>query len=234
LIFGCALAAFVRSVGGANPDAVTDTMTDDELRIFRDAKVAELRQRMNKIEPKKAATGTTYSRVFFCTLYYTPKESGFTAEHGFDTKLVSAPGLGGRKYPRDFLLAVKKEGFGRLVQPVGGRNYVRWLGNGRYGFAQAPVGRHGELLVPKRSCAISRRNRFLRQHDTIIVKSETVNHEIGRDEWFVCDTGPGVHPLQIDLYWGDDEPRGAVGRQRARPTGTWMEYAFETEVTAER
>ena len=30
------------------------------------------------------------------------------------------------------------------------------------------------------------------------------------------------------------KPRGAIGRQRARPRGTWMEYAFEVEVTAKR
>jgi hypothetical protein len=38
--------------------------------------------------------------------------------------------------------------------------------------------------------------------------------------------------LQIDLYWGEDEPRGAVGRQRARPSGTALEYAFEVDVIA--
>jgi len=199
-------------------------MTDDELRTFRDLKIAELRQQMKHVD-------STYSRTFFCTLYYTPKESGFSAARGFDARPASAPGLRGHKYPRDFLRAVKKEGFGRLIEPVDGRNYIRWLGDGSYGFAAAPVGRRGEVLVPRRSCAISRGNKFLRQHDRIMIKSETVNGETGSDDWFICDTGPGVHPLQIDLYWGDDEPRGAVGRQRARPAGTSMEYAFETVVT---
>jgi hypothetical protein len=74
----------------------------------------------------------------------------------------------------------------------------------------------------------------LHQRTRLRIKSQTVNDETGSDEWLVCDTGPGVHPLQIDLYWGEDEPRGAVGRQRARPRGTWMEYAFEVEVTEER
>ena len=95
------------------------------------------------------------------------------------------------------------------------------------------LGRRGEVLVPRRSCAISSSNRFLRQHARLKIKSQTVNEETGSDEWFVCDTGPGVHPLQIDLYWGDDEPHGAIGRQRARPRGTWMEYAFDVEVTAQ-
>jgi hypothetical protein len=50
----------------------------------------------------------------------------------------------------------------------------------------------------------------------------------------VCDTGGGMQRLQVDLYWGEDEPRGPTGRQPARPAGTWMEYAFETEVTVRR
>src|SRR4051794_1749403 len=36
-----------------------------------------------------------------CTLYFTPKESGFTAERGFDARPLTRPGLGGRTYPRD-------------------------------------------------------------------------------------------------------------------------------------
>jgi hypothetical protein len=228
------LASLLASGWAENPDALTDKMSDDELRAFRNAKIAELRRHMKTAQPQPADGGMIYARIFFCTLYYTPKESGFTAARGFDTTRVSARGLSGRKYPRDFLRAVKKEGFGRLVAPVDGRNYIRWLGDGRYGFAKAPVGRRGEVLVPRESCAISPHNPFLRQHDTITVKSATVNGETGSSRWFVCDTGAGVHPLQIDLYWGEDEPRGAVGRQRARPAGTWMEYAFEVDVTRKR
>jgi hypothetical protein len=215
-----------------NPEMAMDKMSDDELRAFREQKVAELKGRVRDAHPEQIADGTIYPRIFFCTIYYTPKESGFTTERGFDATPITAPGLHGRKYPRDFLLAVKKEGFGRINEAVDGRNYVRWIGDNRYGFADAPVGRRGEVLVPRRSCAISSRNKFLRQHTRLKIKSQTVNEETGSDEWFVCDTGPGVHPLQIDLYWGEDEPRGAIGRQRARPRGTWMEYAFEVEVTA--
>jgi len=211
-----------------------DKLTDDELRAFREEKVAELRHRARKVRSKQGADGAIYSGIFFCTVYYTPKESGFTAERGFDATPIAALGLHGRRYPRDFLLSVKKEGFGRINEPVDGRNYIRWMNNNRYAFADAPLGRRGEVLVPRRSCAISSRNRFLRQHARLKIKSQTVNEEAGSDEWFVCDTGAGVHPLQIDLYWGEDEPRGAIGRQRARPRGTWMEYAFEVEVTAKR
>lgn len=209
-------------------------MSDDQLRAYRKARIADLGRRLARLNGEESKEGTLYSGVFFCTIYYTPKESGFTAERGFDTTSVTAPGLRGRKYPRDFLAAVKKEGFGRTITPVSGRNYLQWLGDGSFGFAAAPLGRRGEVLEPGRSCAISTRNRFLRQHRTLIIKSPIVNGETGRDEWFICDTGQGVHPLQIDLYWGEDEPRGAVGRQCARPLGTWMEYAFEVDVIVKR
>ncbi len=212
-----------------------DKMTDDELRAFREQKVNELKHRARKFASAAADTdgATMYPGIFFCTLYYTPKESGFTTERGFDATPTAPAGLRGRKYPRDFLVAVKKEGFGRINEPVDGRNYIRWMGGNRYAFAEVPVGRRGEVLVPRRSCAISSRNRFLHQHARLKIKSQTVNEETGSDQWTVCDTGAGVHPLQIDLYWGEDEPHGAVGRQRARPRGTWMEYAFDVEVTAE-
>jgi hypothetical protein len=215
-----------------NLEMAMDKMTDEELRAFRDQKIIELRAHGRRFHPKQTVTGTAYPRIFFCTIYYTPKESGFITERGFDATPMTAAGLHGRKYPRDFLLAVKKEGFGRVNEPVAGQNYIRWTGDHRYAFADTPIGRRGETLVPRRSCAISSRNKFLRQHMRLRIKSQTVNDETGSDEWFVCDTGPAIHPLQIDLYWGEDEPHGAVGRQRARRRGTWMEYAFEVEVAA--
>src|SRR4026209_69531 len=118
-----------------------DKMTDDELRAFRDQKVNELKHRAREFRPESVAAGTAYPRIFFCTIYYTPKESGFITERGFDATPTTAAGLHGRKYPRDFLLAVKKEGFGRISEPVGGRNYIRWTGHSRYAFADAPIGR---------------------------------------------------------------------------------------------
>src|SRR5437870_290732 len=123
------LAASVTSVFGENPDAVTDKMTDNELRAFRDMKVSELKQRVSQMRPQETSDGTIYPRFFFCTIYYTPKESGFTTERGFDSTPIGAPGLHGRKFPRDFLLAVKKEGFGRMNEPIDGQNYNRWMGD---------------------------------------------------------------------------------------------------------
>lgn len=221
-----------QSALAVSPEAITDTMSDDELRAYRNTKVAELVRRASEARGEKTAEGKTYRGIFFCTIYYTPKESGFTAERGFDATPVSASGLGRRKYPRSFLQSVKKEGFGRLIEPVGGRNYIQYVGGGSFRFARAPLGSRGNVLIPRKSCAVSTRNKYLRQRLKLLIKSDTVNECTGSEDWEVSDTGGGIHPLQIDLYWGEDEPRGPVGRQLARPRGTWMEYSFETSVTA--
>src|SRR5216683_4632538 len=81
-----------------------------------------------------------------CTLYYTPKESGFTFERGFDATRVTKSGLHGRTYPRDFLRSVMKEGYGRITTPVNGHNYIRY-NRGSYGFSSAPSGGGGTLIA---------------------------------------------------------------------------------------
>jgi hypothetical protein len=86
-----------------------------------------------------------------CTLYYTPKESGFTSGRGFDATRVTKRGLHGRTYPRDFLRSVMKEGCGRITTPVNGHNYLRYY-RGSYGFSSAPSG-GGGTLVPRFSAA---------------------------------------------------------------------------------
>jgi hypothetical protein len=210
----------------------TDSLSDADLRKLRNEKRAELQHMAATTSPEKTAEGTVY-RIFYCTVYYTPKESGFTTERGFDVTPVTAPGLGGRKYPRSFLHAVKREGFGRMEEPVNQRNYMQYRGNGRYGFAKAPLGSRGNVLVARKSCAVSGRNSHLRQKMKFRIKSDLVEQVMGSSDWEVADTGGGIHPLQIDLYWGEDEPMGAVGRQEARPAGTRMEYAFEVKVVTE-
>jgi len=229
---GFGLAAIVAAVSAAHAEPVfeTDAMTDQELRKYRDERVIELKRRARETKPEKTPEGTVY-RIFYCSLYYTPKESGFTAERGFDVTPITAPGLRGKTYPQSFLKAVKMEGFGRLNEPVDGRNYVRYAGDGLYAFAREALGNRANVLVPRTSCAISTRNPQLRQGFTLQIGSPTVLEVTGSSEWFAGDTGGGVHPLQIDLYWGEDEPMGPVGRQLARPAGTRMEYAFDVVVT---
>src|SRR6266852_4954015 len=99
-------------------------------------------QRLSYENEKMARRAQGHNGEYFvvCTLYYTPKESGFTFERGFDATPVTKPGLGGRKYSRDFLRSVKKEGFGRIGTPVDGRHYIRYDSGGSYRFASHPTG----------------------------------------------------------------------------------------------
>ena len=216
-------------VASAEPEFATDKMSDTELREYRNRMRAELQRLLETGPRERTPYGTAYL-VYYCTIYYTPRESGFTAERGFDDTRVSAPGLKGRKYPRAFLEAVRREGFGRISEPSGGLAYLQYVGRGRYRFAKAPLGNRGNVLTPRKSCAISKKNPFLRRSQLLRIDSQTVQEVTGSNEWLIEDTGGGLHPLQIDLYWGEDDPLGAIGRMRARPAGTRMEYAFDVKV----
>lgn len=157
-----------------------------------------------------------------CTLYYTPMESGFTAERGFDVALETRPGLHGHKYPREFLRAVKKEGFGRISRPVNGRNYIRYDGGNSFRFSAPPSGRGGRLMARYSAAA---RSRGLPSNAELVTTSETVRKVFGSTNWKIVDTGGGLRRWQIDLYWGEDEPLGP-GKLLARPRGTEFEYAY--------
>ena len=102
----------------------------------------EVVQRLAYENEKLARRPQGHAGEYFvvCTLYYTPTESGFTFERGFDATPVTKPGLHGRTYPRDFLRSVKKEGFGRITAAVNGRNYIRYNGGGSFAFASRPTG----------------------------------------------------------------------------------------------
>ncbi len=159
-----------------------------------------------------------------CTLYYTPKESGFTVERGFDATPVTKPGLHGRKYPRDFLRSVKKEGFGRITTPISGRNYIRYNGGDSFAFASTPTG-GGGTLVARFSAAAKLGQGGLRRGVIIETPSATVREVFGSTRWKIVDTGGGLRRWQVDLYYGEDEPLGP-GRFMGRPRGTTFEYAY--------
>jgi hypothetical protein len=159
-----------------------------------------------------------------CTLYYTPMESGFTFERGFDATQVTKPGLHGHTYPRDFLRSVRKEGFGRIITPVNGRNYVRYNGGNSFAFASGPTGGGGSL-VARFSAATKPGQSGLRHGVIIETPSSTVREVFGSTRWKIVDTGGGLRRWQIDLYYGEDEPLGP-GRFMARPRGTTFEYAY--------
>jgi hypothetical protein len=186
----------------------------------------EVVQRLAYENEKLAHRTQGHSGEYFvvCTLYYTPMETGFTFERGFDATPVTKPGLHGHKYPRDFLRSVKKEGFGRVREPVNGYNYIRYNSGNSFGFASRPTGRGG-TLIPRFSAATKPGQSGLRHGVIIETPDRTVHRIFGSTRWKIVDTGGGLRHWQIDLYWGEDEPLGP-GRFMARPRGTTFEYAY--------
>ncbi len=186
----------------------------------------EVVQRLAYENEKLARRSRGHNGEYFivCTLYYTPMESGFTFERGFDATPVTKPGLHGRKYPRDFLRSVKKEGFGRVREAINGRSYIRYNGGDSFSFASRPSG-GGGALIPRFSAAAKSSNRGLHFAATIDTSDLTVRRVFGSTHWKIVDTGGGLRRWQVDLYWGEDEPLGP-GRLMARPRGTTFEYAY--------
>ena len=185
----------------------------------------EVMQRLAYENEKLARRPQGHNGEYFvvCTLYYTPKESGFTFERGFDATLVTKPGLHGRTYPRDFLRAVKKEGFGRINIPVTECNYIRYNGSDSYAFASRPTG-GGGTLVPRFSAA-AKPQAGLYRGAVLETPAPEVRRVFGTTRWRIMDTGGGLRRWQVDCYYGEDEPLGA-GKFMARPRGTTFEYAY--------
>lgn len=184
----------------------------------------EVVQRLASENEKLARRPGGHAGEYFvvCTLYYTPKESGFTFDRGFDATRISRPGLHGHTYPRDFLRAVMKEGYGRITSPVNGRNYIRYL-RGSYGFGGPPSG-GGGVLVPRFSAA-ARLSGPLRRGVILETPAAEIRSAFGSTRWKIVDTGGGLRRWQMDCYYGEDEPLGP-GRMMARPRSTTFEYAY--------
>src|SRR6266480_58173 len=129
-------------------------LTASYSQLSADIPWPEVVQRLAYENDKLARRPQGHSGEYFvvCTLYYTPKESGFTFERGFDATPITKPGLHGRAYPRDFLRSVKKEGVGQISTPVNGRDYIRYVSGNSYSYASRPTG--GPELVPRFSAAI--------------------------------------------------------------------------------
>jgi hypothetical protein len=185
----------------------------------------EAKVRTREENARLAARPGGHNGTYFviCTLYYTPVEAGFTAERGFDVTPETRPGLNGNTYPRDFLRAVKLEGYGRITKAVRGRKYIAYDG-GNYVYDTAPKGRGITPLVPRKSAAVKLGQEELKGRTTLSTTSSEVEAVFGSNEWHIIDTGGGLRRWQLDLYWGEDEPRApdAIGR----PRGTDFEYAY--------
>jgi hypothetical protein len=199
---------------------------------FADIPWKEAKTRLKQENTRLARQGARNKYFVICTLYYTPKESGFTAARGFDAQMETRPGLKGRKYPRDFLLAVKKEGIGQIKQAIDGYNYIRYKGGRSYNFGKQPVGRGGDPLVSRLSAATRGGQKGLGFGRELVIANHEVQKVFRSNRWRIVDTGGGLHRWQVDLYWGEDEPRGP-GNLMARPRGTAFEYAY-SEVQVQR
>lgn len=141
---------------------------------------------------------------FFCTVYYVPRESGFAAEDGFDTRPER---LGRRQVGRDFRRAVRMEGSGRLeTADAGGRKYISYLGEHR----KHVLGNRNNPLVPRRSAAVHRRNPLFHHAKPMHVLDPVVFGNFGASGFATADTGGGLFPAQIDLFWGEDDPLGPM------------------------
>lgn len=205
--------------------ALSALLISGTISVFADIPWKEAKTRLNQENARLTKQGAKDKCFVICTLYYTPKESGFTAARGFDTRMETRSGLKGRKYPRDFLLAVKKEGIGRINHPVDGHHYIRFKKGRSYRFADRPVGRGTQPLVPRLSAAVRRGQKHLPNGREIALADRTVQKIFRSNRFHIIDTGGGLRRWQIDLYWGEDDPLGPRNLM-ARPRGTTFEYAY--------
>ncbi len=144
---------------------------------------------------------------FFCTVYYTPRESGFTAERGFDTTPDTRSTLGGRKFAKSFLRATSMEGFGRMSRPTSrGSKYLKY--DGRWGYGTRPLGNRNNTLIDRKSAAVHRSSRIFKKGIALKVLDPQIYNCFGGTEFETADTGGGLFQTQIDLYWGEDDPLG--------------------------
>jgi hypothetical protein len=168
----------------------------------------------------------TYEGRFKCTLYYTPRESGFTADAGFDVTPESRPGLNGRKFPRDFLTAVEKEGFGRLRTPVDGKSFVRYW-SGKWSFAERPIDHRQQPLIARQTCAAAASQKLIPPGAKLRIRASELGAEFEQHRWILGDTGSGLDNWQLDLYWGEDDPLGP-GKRITLPKSGPAELATAT------
>ncbi len=161
--------------------------------------------------PESGAEGT-----YACTVYYTPKESGFSEGAGFNMTPETIPSIPDRTFPADFLKAVRKEGAGRLKKPVQGKKYLAFTR--KWELLDRPLGNRSTPLEPMRSAAIASTVGHWKKGDWILIRSEDLPRGFRNTVWRVDDVGAGVGKRQLDLYCGEDDPAGP-GADMLRPAG---------------
>jgi len=169
------------------------------------------------VEPPNENVLATYPNTFRCTLYYSPRETGFTREQGFNMALETKPGLDDHLYSKDFLRAVEMEGFGRLKEPIDGKPFIRYWSK-KWGFIEQPVDNHQRPLIPRESCAVSQPYALVKSEALLRIDSPALPLPFNHLRWRVKDTGSGVAARQLDLYWSEDDPLGP-GKKVCIPKG---------------
>jgi hypothetical protein len=143
---------------------------------------------------------------FFCTVYYTPQESGFVARRGFNVSTDGRRQLGSRKFPKDFLRSVVMEGYGRLATPQGTRDYVKY--DGSWGYGTRSLGNRNNTLIDRDSAAVHRSHPLMGKGTRLLVLDPEIYNTFGGMRFEAADTGGGLFRSQIDLFWGEDDPLG--------------------------
>lgn len=144
------------------------------------------------------------THYFFCTVYYTPREAGFTEERGFDVSPATMRGLRWKSFPADFTKATRMEGFGRMAEPVGSRPYLGYDGR----FHTRILGNRNNTLLDRESIAVHRGNPLFGKSTRVWILDPELYNQFGAVRFGVGDTGGGLFRSQIDLYWGEDDPLG--------------------------
>lgn len=163
-----------------------------------------------------------------CTVYYTPRQSGFTAAKGFDMTLKDVK-IGGVVYqlPHEFLQASQYEGWGEMTTAINGMFYIfpRGQDDGSWTatLSAVPVGQKNIPLVPKGSTASGATHKIFPLQTVVKVKSDTVQTVFGNQNFTVVDTGEEVSGMHFDLYLGVDDPKGPGLVQRKLPASTSYE-----------
>lgn len=159
---------------------------------------------------------TTYT----CSVYYVPKESGFTAAGGFEMTRETPKGMDSKyKFSHSFIKAVKEESFGRMVVPIDGKKYLAYHPKetisgvsvpAHYDAQEKVLGVGGLSITPRVSCAINAK--LFPQNTKLITQLAAIKRIFGNDQWVVSDIGVLTNKFnnsdsyQFDLYWGEDDP----------------------------
>jgi len=146
------------------------------------------------------------THYFFCTVYYTPRETGFTKERGFDVRSTKPRGLS-RSFPADFVKATTIEGFGQMKTPTsGGSLFLKY--DGTWGYRNRILGNRNNTLQDRESIAVHRRHSLFRSGVRVWILDHELYNTFGALRYQTADTGGGLYRSQIDLYWGEDDPLG--------------------------